>query len=303
MTALDAGRRAHYAGFYSDDVGHPLVVVGNCQAESLRLLLDPTDERSVRVPPVFELDAAEAARLHELVRHARALVVQPVRDGYRGLPLGTEQLRASLPAGARCVVVPIVRFTGLHPTQLVHHPAEGAEPMPLVPYHDLRVVRAALTGRDDVPALERGHVLAVAAASVAELRRRERHTDVAVSDLLAEPRPDDFRTVNHPGNRVLVGLASRVAAALDRPRATDPGVGLLTSVRAPVEPVVARTWGFGWRPEHADWWVEGERLPASDVAAAHRAHYAAHPPLATEVWQAHLATARDLGLAPWGPPR
>ena len=73
------GRAKHYADFYgqaSERAGQdnaapgdlPLVVViGNCQAESLRVLLDADPGlRSVRVPPVFEWgtrDAEAAARL------------------------------------------------------------------------------------------------------------------------------------------------------------------------------------------------------------------------------------------------
>ena len=55
-------------------------------------------------------------------RGADLLVSQPVADDYHGLPIGTAQLVARLPAGARHVVVPIVRYAGLHPHHVVVHP-------------------------------------------------------------------------------------------------------------------------------------------------------------------------------------
>lgn len=81
------GRRRHYGEFFGLD---PLperfgIVIGNCQAESMRLVLDAPERRFVRVPPVHELDAADAARLRELVALADHIVSQPIRDDYRSL--------------------------------------------------------------------------------------------------------------------------------------------------------------------------------------------------------------------------
>jgi hypothetical protein len=284
-------------------VPDPLVVVGNCQAESLRLLLDPAGERSVRVPPVFELDAHQTVLLHRLVSRASVLVSQPVRDDYRGHAVGTAQLRALLPPSSACVVVPIVRHLGLHPFQVVHHAPEGVPALPVVPYHDLRTVRALLHPDADPHdvVLRPEMVRAVAQESLAELARRERATDVVVSDLLERPGPEHLRTVNHPGNPVLLGLAGRVAERLGLPPVADPGRPLLSSVRAPLDPVVAKTWGFEHRPEHTTWWLEGRPLDDAVVVQAHRAWYAERPEhlaVAQAVWERHLPRARVLGLAP-----
>ena len=92
-----------------------LVVVGNCQAESFRLLLDAGDLRTQRVPALHELTAADVVDLHELLSRADLLIGQPTSDDYRGLPVGTRQLRAVLPAGARVALVPSLRYAGLHP--------------------------------------------------------------------------------------------------------------------------------------------------------------------------------------------
>jgi hypothetical protein len=259
-----------------------LVVVGNCQAESLRLLLDAGDVRTVRVPPVFELTASDVAPLVELLRRTDLLVAQPVHDDYRGLPVGSRQLATHLPAGARTALVPSLRYAGLHPYHLLVHPPglERPDP-PVVPYHDVRTVLGV-----DEHELTVDSVRAVAAASVAELARRERqHGTVVVSDLLVEPVADTMRTINHPGNAVLEPVAARLRAALGlAPR--PPGVRrpLLTSVHAPLQPAVVAAHRLAVGPTR-DWVVDGRRVTTAEVAAAHRAWYAARPEM--------LAAARD----------
>ncbi|QIG43314.1 peptide ABC transporter ATPase [Nocardioides anomalus] len=304
--ALDPLRRVHYAHFYgepdrSDRPGPApdgsVVVVGNCQAESLRLLLDPHGRRSVRIPPVFELEPDDVGRLHALLARATTLVVQPIHAGYRGMALGTDQLAAHLPAGGRTVVVPSVRHNALHPAHVVQHPPPGTDPLPVVPYHDLRVVHAALHGGDPVRPVREDGVREVAAASLAELVRREAGTTVAVSDVLRDPHPDQMRTVNHPGNPVLLALAGRAAAAAGLPAPVDPGRPLLASVRAPVEAAVAATWGFARAPEHDHWWLDGVPVVAAEVTEAHLEWYAAHPAETRAVWARHERQAGRLGLA------
>ena len=192
------GRRV---GEVTDSGAATLVVVGNCQAESLRLLLDADDVVTHRLPPVHELTAADVVPLRELLARTDLFVGQPIGDDYRGLPVGTAQLVACLPPGARTALVPTVRYAGLHPYHLLVHPPglENPDP-PAVPYHDVRTVLAA-AGRSALPPLTIQAVQAVADASVAELARRERrHDTVRVGDLLARPVAGSMRTINHPGN-------------------------------------------------------------------------------------------------------
>ncbi|QCW51582.1 peptide ABC transporter ATPase [Nocardioides dongxiaopingii] len=261
-----------------------LVVVGNCQAESFRLLLDAGDVRTVRTPALHELTAADAAALRELLARTDLLVAQPTSDDYRGLPVGTRQLRAVLPPGARVALVPSLRYSGLHPFHLLVHPPglERPDP-PVVPYHDLRTALLAddlRAGRPVRPPLELTEdvVRAVAAASVAELARRERqHGTVVVSDLFAEPDADAMRTINHPGNAVLVPVAARLRDALGlEPR--GPGVDrpLLASIHAPVLPPVVAAHRLDVVPT-SDWTIEGRTVTTEAVTAAHLAWYRERP--------------------------
>ena len=295
--ARTPGERAHYGGFYDEapDDGRPLLVVlGNCQAESLRRLLASDDVRTVRVPPVHELGPGDVPLLHRLVARTSLLVVQPVGDGYRGLPLGTAQLRALLPEEARVALIPSVRYAGLHPWHLVVHPPGLPDPdPPVVAYHDVRT--AALAAGLTPPDLD---VLTVARASVAELARRERAGGlVPVSDLLAEPTAESMRTVNHPGNAVLAPFAERIRATLGLPwRPPGTTAPLLTSVLAPLAPEVVTAHRLDGQPR-AHWVAGGVEISAAEVAAAHLAWYAERP----DVLEVVLTRSRAL-VSPAGPP-
>ena len=102
----DPGRTRHYGEFYGRPAtdSRPLwLVIGNCQAEALRQILDAVGDRPYRtvlVPPVHEIEASDLPHLEVLLRQTAVLSCQPIRDDYRGLPLGTGQLAAVLPAAA-----------------------------------------------------------------------------------------------------------------------------------------------------------------------------------------------------------
>ncbi|MEO9322124.1 WcbI family polysaccharide biosynthesis putative acetyltransferase [Nocardioides sp. C4-1] len=253
------------------DDGRPLLtVVGNCQAESLRLLIDAGDVRSVRLPAVHELVADDVAGLQALVAATDIFVGQPVGNDYHGLPVGTEQLVGHLPPGSRTALVPSVRYAGLHPYHLLVHPPGIRDPdPPLVPYHDVRTVLAA-AARPAPPPLTPDAVLAVAAASVAELDRRERVGGlVTVSDLLTRPVADSMRTINHPGNAVLEPLAARVRAAVGLPPA-PPGVDrpLLAGTHAPLMAEVVAAHHLDVAPT-TRWQVAGRPLEVAAVTTLH----------------------------------
>lgn len=296
---VDEGRRRHYGAFFGleplpADDGRPLVLVhGNCQAESLRVLLalDPDSPvRTVRVPPAHELEAEDVPRLHRLLARTDVVVAQPVRDGYRDLPLGTAQVHAAARPGARLVVFPVVRWAALHPFQVIVRAGAG-EP-PVVPYHDLRTLSAA-AGGPVVPEVPRPEaVRAVREESLRQLRaRQEAHGALDVTDLLLAAGAEACHTVNHPGNPVLRGLAGRVLDACGLPaEVADPGRVLLNSVHAPVLPETLAALGLAGEPR-PDWTVAGERVPDAVVREAHARWYAEHPGVAEAGLQRHARVA------------
>ncbi|WP_111767860.1 WcbI family polysaccharide biosynthesis putative acetyltransferase [Nakamurella deserti] len=306
MSTID-GRTRHYGTFYglpddpeADLASGPVVLVhGNCQAEAMRQLIAQSPElhgRTIRIPPVFELTADDLPHLERLLARCDVLVSQPVRDGYRDLTLGTRELAGLLPAGARVVRWPVLRFAGLHPWQvIVRDPRDPGRNPPVVPYHDLRTLAAA-AGRVAGPTAD-GAFRAVADASRAELARREdRDCDVSISDLFAAPRAGDMLTVNHPGNRILVELARRLQEAIGvAPVAADPGRVLLGEVVAPVEAPVLAALGIDADPvDH--WTVRGERVGADTVHAAQQRWYLDNPWVLDAGMQRHADTLALLGL-------
>lgn len=307
------GRTRHYGTFYGVDqirtagdatpsLGPVVLVHGNCQAEAMRVLLSTAPEladRTVRMPPVFELTADDLPHLDRLLARCELLISQPVSDDYRELPLGTAQLAARLPASATVIRWPVVRFSGFHPWQvIVRDPREPSRNPPVVPYHDLRTLAAAADRpvtdtADDIDALR-----SLAAESLAELRRREqRDCDVAIADLLAAPVVGDMLTINHPGNRVLVELARRVQqAAAVSVTAADPGRVLLGEVVAPVSRVALTVLGVTGEPVHR-WTVGGSAVEPELVHRAQEQWYRDNPWVLAAGLERHRDSLALLGLA------
>ena len=299
----DPGRARHYGVFYGLDPvpnDRPLLVVhGNCQAESLRLVLQNSPEApcaSVRIPPVHELAADEVPLLESLLRRARWVLTQPIADDYRDLPLGRDQV-ARCASRATTMVYPVFRYAGLHPWQIVYnHPGVGDPP--LVPYHDARtVVEAAGL---PAPRTTADGIRAVSQWSLDELCRREITAGATpVSDLVLAAGAGAAHTVNHPGNELIVGLARRVEAGLGWPvAADDPGFVLLDSVHAPVEAPVREALGLPAATvgeQTTDWVVGGETASAGEVRAVQLAWYEQHPAVVTALLARSADQLRLLG--------
>jgi hypothetical protein len=295
-------REEHYGAFYGlaeppAEDGRPLLLVhGNCQAESLRVLLGTASSpvRTVRVPPVHELTTEDLPWLDRLLAVVDVLVSQPVRNDYRDLPLGTGQLMARAPRRPRVVVVPVLRWAALHPFQVIVRSPEAGEP-PVVPYHDLRTMTLA-AGRPPLPEVPAAAaVRAVREVSVRELRdRSSRHGALEVTDLLLAAGAHATQTVNHPGNAVLRGLAERVLGELGLPTAVDdPGRTLLDSIHTPVLPEVLAALSLPGAGR-SGWLVHGREVADEEVREAHARWYREHPGVAEAGLTRHAEVAAVL---------
>ncbi|RUQ98275.1 WcbI family polysaccharide biosynthesis putative acetyltransferase [Labedella endophytica] len=294
-TSLSLGRRNHYSSFYGAPVPEGLaLVLGNCQAESLRIVIDGPDLPTVRIPPVHELEASDLPHLDRLLSRASLVITQPIRDDYRDLPVGTRQVRERIASTARLVIVPAVRHRSLYPAQVVvRHPDRPIEDPPIAPYHDLRTIAEALGNAR--PRLRPDMVAAIAEESTAALRLREdRSGAVRISDVFDRPRFDLLRTLNHPGNPVWETLARRVRAEVGlADTVTDPGRALLASVIAPREEVVIETWGLDDAPD-PHWYLGGRAEPADEVRDAHLRWYADNPDLLRLAADRHAAALEQV---------
>lgn len=292
-----------------------VMVIGNCQADVYRDLLRTSDEvRVLDVRPVYEMTAEDLPGLHADLARTDVLIIQPVRDDYRDLPLGHRQLAARLPSSATRVLVPVLRYAGLHPYQvLIRPPHDRSLVPPIAPYHDLRAIVAAATGDNGVldaaPTPEQA--TAAASESVEALRVREQaHGTLTASDLLeGVPR---WHTINHPDRSTLATVFDRIVGELPSGLLTDPPrIGArepLGATRAPVEPAVEQALGLS--PAHSDpgagagtqgarggeWLVDGTPVPSHEIVDAHLAWYAATPGVVDEGLRRHAGRIDLLGL-------
>ena len=288
-------REWHYGEFYGhkDVPGPALLVWGNCQAEALRVLLDPLANQqwtTVRIPPVHELTSDDLPHLERTLAKTTALIAQPVRDDYRDMPLGTGQI-AERTDNARLVRLPALFWAPLHPFQVLVR-GEAGDP-PGVPYHDLRV----LTG---VPLDHRppaGAVREIADESRAELRRRQQKEEtLPADDLLADADTAATNVINHPGNPVLIGLAGRIAEELGLSgTVADPGRELLGGLLAPIPDWVVDELSLSGEAR-TGWTIEGRRVGEEELAETQRAWYAEHPEMIEAGLQRHAKTLATLGL-------
>lgn len=278
------------------------MVIGNCQADVYRDLLRSVDGISVTdVRPVYEMTARDLPELHADLARTDVLIIQPIRDDYRDLPLGHRQLAARLPASATVVLVPVLRYAGLHPYQvLIRPPHDRSLVPPIAPYHDLRAIVAAATGDREVlgAAPDPDQALASAQESMEALRTREQaHGTLIASDLLeGVPR---WHTINHPDRHTLQEVFRRVLDALpagliDHP----PRIGdreLLGATRAPVDRAVERALDL---PETGprDWLVDGVRFSVEEVTQAHLAWYTSTTGVVEEGLRRHSDRIDLLGL-------
>jgi hypothetical protein len=273
------GRRTHYSQFYGlDDLptGGFGVVAGNCQAESLRIFLDGGDMPWVRMPAIHELVADDIPHLRKVLGGAAVLVSQPIKDNYRGLPLGTRDLVEALRPTAETVIVPVIRFAGLYPTHVLFRPpADPSLSPPIVAYHDLRTLHGLTTPLRPITAAS---VRAVGERSLEELRSREaQHDTVVVSDLFERPFFDQMRTINHPGNPVWTDLAARVRSAIGHePHAVDPGRAILNNVHAPRLAAVVEAYDLSV-PATSHWVVDQVDVDDAVVREAHLRWYEKNP--------------------------
>ena len=213
------------------------VVVGNCQAKALELMLATNDAFAQRFelvsfPAVHEIPDAMVPELHRAVADAALVIPQRVDEAYRGsIGLGTETL-ARIAGTARVLRWPSVYWAGYVPDLFYLRDAAGA---PVVDgpfdYHDRTVLSAYAAGLGVAGACE---LLADpeqpsgahewADRATAELDLRGQGCDIDVASFIAERFRDEllFFTMNHPSNRLLAHMAGQVVEQLGLPGSVDP---------------------------------------------------------------------------------
>lgn len=299
-----------------------VVVVGNCQAESLRIVLgssEPVD--SFRIPPIHEWTQADMPFVHHALRWANVLVSQPIRDNYRGLPCGTAQLERVLRAQGReqggeaqVILFPVLRFSALNPAwAIVRSPADTSLNPPIVPYHNLRVL-AELGGWTREKPVDYPAILDF---NVKQMMAREHaHGAVTMSDYLKTC--PTWHTLNHPNNATVERLGAQVQQAIagKRPewaylagpqyRVNAPtDREMLGHLREPID-IAALEALLPDQPhvpvDRDVWTLHGTSIDPEEITSAHRRFYADHPEFIHTAITRHSALLTLLGYQEKGAP-
>ena len=288
------------------------IVYGNCQGPALAEVLRASpafaaEYEVAHVPAVHTITSAQRAELEQLVGRAALIVAQPVKSGFRKMQLGTDEITAAAPTGCRIIRWPVLFYQALFPYQAyvsfdgrrVNAPFTGA-------YHDLRVVSCAARGmglEDGVDWLgsyvpEEATLRDIVAMVFANVRERERSTDIAVFDRVtasSDSHGASFFTVNHPSRLTLRYVSEAVHGLLDLPF-DDVGTGeLLGTIKTPVEGAVANVLGLPGNGVPA-WVINEERIPMETVFRAQLEFYRERPEVVASATEKHEARLANLGL-------
>lgn len=290
-----------------------IIIWGNCQADALRSLLASaprfaTRYELIRIPGAHEVSLRQLRQVQRLVATAEIVVTQKIRNDYRRMPIGTEQILAHAPSRVRVITYPSMFYAGLHPYLVyVHATGELGTPAPMTEgYHDLRFIAAAGAGVADADAArwladnpgDPGELRRYAAEGVGELARREKSMDAKVAHMIEALGDRAFWTVNHPSNAILAAAANQIAtqvgfdAAIPHEHLADE---LLSDVVAPVHEDVRSGLGLPAAGPR-EWRVGGAVIQDHELMRAHLAYYRARPEVLEVALDEHEGLLRRFGL-------
>jgi hypothetical protein len=278
-----------------------LVVVGNCQATALELMLSTSEEFTrrfelVRFPPVHELPERIVPELHRAVADAAVLIPQRIDDGYRGgIGLGTDTL-AAIARKATVIRWPSVYWAGYFPDLFYLRDSQQAPVLDgPFDYHDRSILRAYAAGLDVEAVCEllkdpqvSSEAAAWAEHASAELEIRGQSCDVQIASFIASHFREEllFFTMNHPTNRLLAFIAEEILVLLGLAGGVDPARmpgEVLGSTFYPLHANHVRALELKFGAAHAagsaPFRIRGDDHEAPRAVQAFFDYYAEHPEL------------------------
>jgi hypothetical protein len=213
-----------------------VVIIGNCQAGALEIMLKTNDTFTdrfefVSFSPVHEIPDDVIPKLHQAVADADVVIPQRVEESYRnGIGLGTETL-AAIAGTAEVVRWPSVYWAGYFPDLFYLRNAAG-EPVVdcAFDYHDRLILQAYADGldADEVCRLVEdsgrpSNAEVWAKNATAELGLRGKDCEVQVTSFIESRFRDEllFFTMNHPANVLLGFIAQQITDILGIPERID----------------------------------------------------------------------------------
>ena len=211
-----------------------------------------------------------------MLQATSVIVAQQIKAGYRGLPLGTEEIVALAPRNCTVIRLQALHYDALYPYQFnLRDDSLRDVPAPLTAYHDLRALCAAAKGLSAETAVRwiseyrppEAALRAAAEQAEALIRDRERTTDISIAEsVVAPPRAHgpSFLTVNHPTRFVLQRTARAIQHILGLDATIDAGDAQgapepLGRFRTPLEQPVVDALRLACEPT-SDWIIRGKRL-------------------------------------------
>jgi hypothetical protein len=206
------------------------VVVGNCQASALELLLNQSSNflrhfEMQEVPAVHLMSASDVTHLQQSLKSTRLLIVQQISADYRdNIGLGTADLQSRLPAEGQSLTYPSIFWPAYSPELFYMNSADSAHFTEDFDYHHRLIFRGYLEQLTPFETLtnliDTSYVDAdprSAEIACAELERRETDLDIRVSGFISQHFQDRrlFHTINHPSNECLLDVVRQILNQLD----------------------------------------------------------------------------------------
>lgn len=243
------------------------VTYANCQKSTINAYLRKSSEFSSRfqivdVPPVQVCD--QEAGIDEYLQDCDVFIYQNISDAY-GDKLSTDNILKSLPLGCQTIAIPNAYFTGYFPQHIssaIQKPNSKCTTLPSgkFPYGDrniddlikqqlpLNEIKKLLCSLDFYTL---DFLILNIEKSLDELRRRELHCDLKISDFVADFYQNNylFYTVNHPSHNISRCIAKRILDLLNLssvdldPIVIDP---FKYSLQVPIYPSVIKSLGLSF---------------------------------------------------------
>ncbi|HEX4114941.1 MAG TPA: WcbI family polysaccharide biosynthesis putative acetyltransferase [Solirubrobacteraceae bacterium] len=277
------------------------VIVGNCQAKALEMMLETNDEFTKRFefvsfPAVHELPVEVVPELHSAVADSALVILQRIDDNYRnGLGVGTGML-AGIAGNATVIRWPSVYWAGYFPDLFYFRGPDGQVVVDgPFDYHDRTILEAYTDGIDVAgtcrlleDANRPSNAQEWAEHATAELDDRGRDCNIQVSKFIESSFRDEllFFTMNHPTNRMLGFIAQEITELLGIPGEADRrqiSNEILGPTFYPLHPNHVRAlelkFGTDLTVCGTPFKIRGATYTSSEAVQAFFTYYLEHPPL------------------------
>ena len=202
-----------------------IVLVANCQARPISTILRNHYNANVEEPIIVHLAKDDDAKeCLSILNSADYIVSQSISKTYPCSFVRTESIKEKF--GDKVILIPNLYYRGYNPDlRGIRLKGKGVLGGPLGDYHSQIIVDAWLRNDSPSEALQyynstpywEEHYGNVASESLEELKRREKHIDIKITNFIKRRQAHRhlFYTYNHPSKLLLKTLVKRIARRLE----------------------------------------------------------------------------------------